>query len=245
MVRHRKRYLSRARGTAGIGGRRGRSRSRRSCRPSPASISIRRSGSISAPRAETCPVTSLSAGTPLTTPASPGSSASSSTGRAIAVPSPRLGCCQSCTKPSTWCRWPDSDRGPQRPGMTTEMQYGSADRRNIHAPERLRRSVERYQDRCADNRRMGDSDQPAATGGQGVHPATHPVDQIDNGFATVRRPGRIRQPDREVRGPHAAEHITAPTTALQIGQPLVDIACRPSSSAVCLCASPARRMHRP
>ena len=71
---------------------------------------------------------------------------------------------------------------------------------------------------------MGDSDQPAATGGQGVHPATHPVDQIDNGFATVRRPGRIRQPDREVRGPHAAEHITA-RNALAAGIDGVELHC--------------------
>ena len=97
-----------------------------------------------------------------------------------------------------------------------------ADRRNVDAPERLRRCVEGHQDRGADDRRMGDGDQPAATGGQRVHPATHPVDQIDDGFAAVRCPRRIGQPDGEVRGPHAAEHITAPTTAVQIGQPVVD-----------------------
>ena len=58
--------------------------------------------------------------------------------------------------------------------------------------------------------------------GQGVHPAAHPVDQIDDGLAAVRRAGRVGQPDGEVGGPHPAEHIAAPATAVQIGQPLVD-----------------------
>ena len=48
---------------------------------------------------------------------------------------------------------------PQRPGLPAKVQHGAADRRNIDAPERFRRRVERDQDRRADHRRVGDGHQ--------------------------------------------------------------------------------------
>ncbi len=50
----------------------------------------------------------------------------------------------------------------------------------------------------------------------------HPVDQLDHRFATVRRPRRVGQPDRQVVGLHAAYHVAAPASAVQIRQPVVD-----------------------
>ena len=61
----------------------------------------------------------------------------------------------------------------------------------------------------------------------------HPVDQVDDGLAAVRRPRRVGQPDRQVGGPHPAQHLAAPPSAVQVGQPGFDRRpAAPSSSAV-------------
>ena len=46
-------------------------------------------------------------------------------------------------------------------------------------------------------------------------------------------------------GPYAAENITAPTTAVQIGQPVVDAGLQAKNCAVCLVRFSARRTHCP
>src|SRR4051812_24755285 len=102
------------------------------------------------------------------------------------------------------------------------MHDRSAHRCNVDAPEGLRRGVEGYQDRGAYHRRVRDGDEPAMTGGQRVHPVAYALDELDDGFTAVRRPGRIGEPDGEVRGPHSAQHVAAPPAAVEVGQPVLD-----------------------
>ena len=127
----------------------------------------------------------------------------------------------------------ESTRRPQRPRLSAEVQDGTAGRPDVDAPERLRRRIERNQDRRADHRRVGHGDEPAAAAGQRVQPAAHPDDQ---GRPPTRRraaPAGFGQPARELGGQHPAENVAAPGAAVQVGQPRCRSAARrPSSSAV-------------
>ena len=49
----------------------------------------------------------------------------------------------------------------------------------------------------------------------------------DDGLAAVRCPRRVGQPDGQIGGPHATEHIAAPPPAVEIGQPLLDVRLQP------------------
>ena len=55
-----------------------------------------------------------------------------------------------------------------------------------------------------------------------VHPVAHPGDQRDDGFAAVRAALRVGQPDRELIGLHRGQLVSAPSPAVEVGQPRLD-----------------------
>ena len=167
---------------------------------------------------------------PSTTRASRGWSASSELAEVPQSRPPRPGCCRSCTRPSTWRPSPDftahvrsSHRRTQRPRVTAEVHHGPADRCNVHAPERLRQAH-----RAPPGSRRGSTAGCVTATSRlrrvvnvSIQPRTRLIrSTTDSPPCGALR--RIGQPDREVGGPHTAEHVAAPATAVQIGQPLVD-----------------------
>jgi len=71
--------------------------------------------------------------------------------------------------------------------------------------------------RRADDRGMRDRHDPAAARTERFQPPSHPDDQPDDRLSAVRGSSRVGQPDRQLVGWYAAEHVAAPRPTVEIG----------------------------
>jgi hypothetical protein len=143
---------------------------------------------------------------------------------------------------------PGATRRREIPASVPATQPRNRKRRDVNAPERLRRRLYSVNDRGTNHGRVRNNDRALIPSLFGGEPFSHPQYEVCNGFAAVRRGRRIAQPGRNrirLARLHFVKPATRPASIVAIAYAGSTFAFNPKACAVCRVRSSGLVQHRP